>query len=103
VIRETYSAMISRMIRAGMNARSWRVEHLSVHSGIPKSTLDAILAGRRKLSDEQRLRLNAAFGWADGWHYVDETIIDAFDHMVREEPTNDKEMTDEADQSQAAQ
>lgn len=95
MIRETYNAMVARVVRGGMANRSWRVEHLSVHSGIPKSTLDAILAGRRKLSDEQRLRLNAAFGWADGWHYVDETIID--------EPTNDKEMTDEADQGQAAQ
>lgn len=94
MIRETYSAMISRMIRAGMNARSWRVEHLSVHSGIPKSTLDAILAGRRKLTDEQRLRLNAAFGWADGWHYVDETII--------QDTTQMKETNDEADQGEAA-
>lgn len=94
MIRETYNAMVARIIRGGMANRSWRVEHLSVHSGIPKSTLDAILSGRRKMSAEQRQRINSAFGWDDGWDYIDETIV--------QEPTNDKEMTDEADQSQAA-
>jgi len=88
------SAMISRKIRSGMNARSWRVEHLSVHSGIPKSTLDAILAGRRKLTDEQRQRVNAAFGWSDGWHHVDETTT--------QDTTQMKETNDEADQGEAA-
>ncbi len=105
-------AMIVRVIRAAMNSRSWRLEHLSVHSGIPKSTLDAILFGRRKLSEQQRLRLNAAFGWdndwydeqqlrlnellakADGWHDVKNTTM--------QELTNDKEMTDEVDPSQAS-
>lgn len=94
-MKETLKQMHARVIRGGMNARNWRAEHLAVHSGLPKSTIDAILYGRRRMSDEQRARINAAFGWDDGWQEPDENTIDDL--------TNDEEMTDEADQSRAAQ